>query len=321
MNGGEPRWQEDPTRRHHLRYWDGAAWTDQVSDAEGNVSTDPVDAPTEAVAAAATTPPSQSRRGLIAAAAVVVLLLLAGGAFVLLSSGDDEPDVSTEPVEDRSDDETTTTEEPTTTTTEATTTTTLLDDPTDVVGTSIAEALGDLQDAGFEVTEVEVIDESVADGQVTGAVEQPDGSVVLTVARPPVTRFLEQVRAVTGSPDGPTFNVSGVTYTHGVEVLPCSTQTIGYDLGRDFRRFQATAGVLDDAPSDARVRIEIVRDGQILSTNDLGLGDTAAIDIDVTGALRLEITATKIAGSQCFGVGFGDARLLGVPSEVPPLAE
>jgi uncharacterized RDD family membrane protein YckC len=35
-----PRWAADPTGRHQYRYWDGADWTDQVSD-NGAVSTDP----------------------------------------------------------------------------------------------------------------------------------------------------------------------------------------------------------------------------------------------------------------------------------------
>jgi hypothetical protein len=37
-------WHPDPTQRHQLRYWDGAAWTDQVSDS-GIASTDPIGAP------------------------------------------------------------------------------------------------------------------------------------------------------------------------------------------------------------------------------------------------------------------------------------
>lgn len=39
-----PAWHPDPQGRHEHRYWDGAAWTDQVSDG-GKVGTDPVDAP------------------------------------------------------------------------------------------------------------------------------------------------------------------------------------------------------------------------------------------------------------------------------------
>jgi len=36
-----PDWHPDPVGRHEQRYWDGAAWTDQVSDA-GDVTTDPL---------------------------------------------------------------------------------------------------------------------------------------------------------------------------------------------------------------------------------------------------------------------------------------
>ena len=47
QGGGGAGWQPDPHGRHEYRYWDGTAWTDQVSDG-GVVSTDPPgDAPTE----------------------------------------------------------------------------------------------------------------------------------------------------------------------------------------------------------------------------------------------------------------------------------
>ncbi len=35
-------WHPDPTRRHQLRYWDGASWSDQVAD-QGQQATDPID--------------------------------------------------------------------------------------------------------------------------------------------------------------------------------------------------------------------------------------------------------------------------------------
>jgi hypothetical protein len=37
-------WHPDPTQRHQMRYWDGATWTDQVSD-NGVTTTDPIGAP------------------------------------------------------------------------------------------------------------------------------------------------------------------------------------------------------------------------------------------------------------------------------------
>ena len=32
MTANPPRWHADPTRRHELRYWNGTAWTEHVSD-------------------------------------------------------------------------------------------------------------------------------------------------------------------------------------------------------------------------------------------------------------------------------------------------
>lgn len=44
MSESPASWHPDPTGRHELRYWDGSAWTDHVSD-QGVTGTDPVDAP------------------------------------------------------------------------------------------------------------------------------------------------------------------------------------------------------------------------------------------------------------------------------------
>ncbi len=48
---GSPGWNADPYRRHELRYWDGAAWTDHVSDG-GSAGLDPILAPGAPVASA-----------------------------------------------------------------------------------------------------------------------------------------------------------------------------------------------------------------------------------------------------------------------------
>ena len=43
MSTNPANWHPDPTGRHELRYWDGSAWTEHVSD-HGITGTDPVDA-------------------------------------------------------------------------------------------------------------------------------------------------------------------------------------------------------------------------------------------------------------------------------------
>ena len=44
MNASAPGWQPDPAGRHEYRYWDGTAWTDDVSDA-GMTAVDPLSGP------------------------------------------------------------------------------------------------------------------------------------------------------------------------------------------------------------------------------------------------------------------------------------
>jgi len=89
-------WYPDPTTRHELRYWDGYAWLDDVSD-QGTTGKDalggkPMPAPSEAAAKAQTGPspaPASSRRPLyiaIAAVAAVVVIIV---AVVLIRGGDD----------------------------------------------------------------------------------------------------------------------------------------------------------------------------------------------------------------------------------------
>lgn len=81
--GGGPSggWHPDPFGRHEHRYWDGTAWTDQVSDA-GQAGTDPP-APAAAVGAVSATPyvpPSGSTSG--SGKGKIVGLVLGGLAVV-----------------------------------------------------------------------------------------------------------------------------------------------------------------------------------------------------------------------------------------------
>jgi hypothetical protein len=113
----EPGWYPDPYSRHEHRYWDGASWTDQVSDG-GQVGTDP---PTEGpppaaepatAATPAAAPAAEGGRkvpvgvlalvGLGVAALVVVLVLFVFGGDDEGGTGDFAGTISEdEPVEAR----------------------------------------------------------------------------------------------------------------------------------------------------------------------------------------------------------------------------
>ncbi|WP_229023186.1 DUF2510 domain-containing protein [Actinomarinicola tropica] len=104
MTASDAAWKPDPSGRHQYRYWDGSAWTDQVSD-DGAISTDPMDSaaagPTASTGpagfAAASAPPpgatgapgggASSKTPLIIGGLVLVVLL--GVAAFFLTRDDD----------------------------------------------------------------------------------------------------------------------------------------------------------------------------------------------------------------------------------------
>lgn len=77
-------WFPDPEGRHEYRYWDGAIWTAEVSDA-GTVGTDPLGGQTAPVAAAG----GGGSKATVIVIAVVVALVAAAAAFFLLGGDDD----------------------------------------------------------------------------------------------------------------------------------------------------------------------------------------------------------------------------------------
>ncbi|MEY2404959.1 MAG: hypothetical protein QOD38_2510, partial [Acidimicrobiaceae bacterium] len=88
-------WYPDPTTRHELRYWDGYAWLDNVSDS-GVAATDPLGgkpmlAPSEAAAKAQHGPPptAKSKTPLYIGAGVVAVVVIAVAALLLTRSSDD----------------------------------------------------------------------------------------------------------------------------------------------------------------------------------------------------------------------------------------
>jgi hypothetical protein len=94
--GDEAGWYPDAAGRHELRYWDGGAWTDNVSD-KGVAGTDlvggkPLPTPSQAAAKAAAGKPAgggSSKTPMFVGIGVVAALVVAALAFFLLK-GDDK---------------------------------------------------------------------------------------------------------------------------------------------------------------------------------------------------------------------------------------
>ncbi|RSD13936.1 protein kinase domain-containing protein [Amycolatopsis eburnea] len=142
-----------------------------------------------------------------------------------------------------------------------------------------------------------------------------------------VEQYLSELTPVEGSFDRghETGNIGGEPYLHtvGTGVQECSeADTAEYNISKGYRKFTATAGLDDNsADSGLKVQLEIFGDGRKLQTTVLELNKPTAIDLDVTGVLRLKIGWQPVKSGSCGDSGnylnLGEAKLLGVPGEVP----
>src|SRR6266508_611089 len=111
-------------------------------------------------------------------------------------------------------------------------------------------------------------------------------------------------------------NINGKTFVHNVLFYACcDPASADYDLGRHYRRLEATLGVTDEAPADARSTFEVFLDCRKAYTATAGLGKPARLSLDVTGVLRLHLVINST--QEDFLVAWGEAKILGLPGEVP----
>src|SRR6266511_601947 len=101
-------------------------------------------------------------------------------------------------------------------------------------------------------------------------------------------------------------NINGKTFVHNVLFYACcDPASADYDLGRHYRRLEATLGVTDKAPADARSTFEVFLDGRKAYTATAGLGKPARLSLDVTGVLRLHLVINST--QEDFLVAWGEA--------------
>jgi serine/threonine protein kinase len=204
-----------------------------------------------------------------------------------------------------------------------------------VTGLSLSAAQTALSNAGFRVVTTEVLDDSVTDNTVTaqdpleGTSLDRGDEVTLTVARRPVGVFLSTLSTVQSANaygnNGAAARVNGTTYVHPVvSTVDCDRPvSLQYDLGRHYRTFDTTAGVTDDSNASGVVQFDVFVDGRSVFSQTGTLGGPVPLSVDVTGGLRLEITATRVEAdcdsfySTDVVAVWADAQLFGTPGEVP----
>jgi serine/threonine-protein kinase len=276
------------------------------------VASDPMAAATEAV------PVVRRKRRLGLVALLVVLVLGLGGvagAIVLNRDDSGSGAGDTAGPEGGGASETTSPDDTTTTTSAA------LKSMPSLIGSTLSDATARLERAGIEVSTEDVLDEKAVDGtvleQTPAAGEPVPTKATLKVARQPVSVFLADMKPVEGYVQSGLATMNGTAYTRSVFFDTYDDGDAGWDLGRHYRRLRAVVGLRDDAPSGSKMKLEVFADGRSIFARNIALGETVPIDLDVTGVLRLRLTATDLVDNyQRSAAVFGDAAVLGTADEV-----
>ncbi|MCW2740406.1 MAG: hypothetical protein JWR45_828 [Blastococcus sp.] len=262
------------------------------------------------VAAADGPPPARPRRRGLLIAALVLVVLLAGGGVAAFALTRDPADGGTSAAESSSR-----SSSPSARSTSRSPVTTAPSAPADVVpdvtGLTLTAAQAALQRAGLEFQVTEKLDDSQPDNTVVaqdpaaGGTAEPGATINLTVARKSIGVFLATLQPVAEayySATVGTASMNGQTFVHAIRaVTACNsgsstTQStvIQYDLGRKYQKLTMSVGLADDSDSQGVVQFVVLLDGRQVFSQPARLGQAVPADIDVTGVLRLEISATRI---------------------------
>jgi hypothetical protein len=201
----------------------------------------------------------------------------------------------------------------------------------DLRGKTDSEARAALDALGMTVSQVARYDATVPEGSVIGTDPVPGspapGTVQLLVSSAPAQILIDQLDAVDSGCSTGAHSVNGVTHDHALTCSPGTTtspRTQAYIVARDINRFRAEVGQDDTADPDTIIHFEVRADGRVVASGDVAYGTTIPVDVDITGALRLELGVTVVseAGSCCTSARlvFADPTLIGSPDAINALA-
>lgn len=194
----------------------------------------------------------------------------------------------------------------------------------DLVGTDIDAAIADLALLGTGVNRVGTYDPDKKVGEIVAVSPKPGSplpvEVELTVNVSPTSVFLSEIRADQSSCSTGALLVAGNTSQNALEcnASTSSPANSAWLVAAAADRFVATVGIPDSEPTTAKARIDVLVDGKKVATVDVVWGKSEDIEIDVSGALKLELQ-TVSSTTDYTNVGLLDARLLGDPTAMQKL--
>jgi hypothetical protein len=210
--------------------------------------------------------------------------------------------------------------------------------PVGVVPDFTGKAISDVRDWASEreikVREVKVLDDTRAEGEVIGTTpksgQKASSEIAVQVATKPVVQTLADLEPVSrdqcDETDSGEASVDGTSIQDSLSLLPSygpysshEPCVLQYDFGRDWSRLKATLGIIDTAPVDTKIRLEIFGDDKELYNDVIAFGSSAPLDLDMTDVLRVRIQATFISGPTDAEpwLVLGNLRRIGSPDQVP----
>jgi hypothetical protein len=130
------------------------------------------------------------------------------------------------------------------------------------------------------------------------------------------SRYLSELEPLTSTQgvDTSAVEINGKGFARSVTLTANAAGPVNsaeYNLGRHWHTFTATVGLRDDSPTGGTLTFEVVIDGTREYRETIRLGESQAVRLDVSGALRLKLTVTYTghdAGNVYYG-SWGDAGL------------
>jgi hypothetical protein len=139
-----------------------------------------------------------------------------------------------------------------------------------------------------------------------------DGSPPAPPSSPALVTYIEDLQATPDSDPYDTRDVAqinGISYTHSQGAQFCfgsNERKWTYVLGRKYSSFQGTIGLSDNSVPIAKIRFEILADGQLVYSKDLRVGQSAALNVPVSNVLDLELDTTLLTQDGGCGAATGE---------------
>lgn len=129
---------------------------------------------------------------------------------------------------------------------------------------------------------------------------------------PALVTYIEDLQA---TPDSEPYDTQGVAQVNGVSYLHSqgaqfcfgsNERKWTYVLGRKYSSFQGTIGLSDNSVSTAKIRFQILADGQLVYSKDLQVGQSAPLNVPVTNVLQIELDTILLTQDGGCGAATGE---------------